>query len=225
LSPIAWISLAVAISSALWIGWDELHRPQRMAIMNVVWPVTALYFTVAGLIAYLRIGRVSGRTSRREGHHRAEAAENGIPFRQVAIATSHCGAGCAIADIVCDFATGAAGIKLFGSSLWAEYAIDLIAAWLLGIVFQYFSIRPMKDLGPGQAMVAAIKADTLSILAYQIGMYAWMALAYFVLFPHPHLTAFDPRSWLMMQVAMICGFMTSLPMNWWLLRIGLKEKM
>ena len=29
----------------------------------------------------------------------------------------------------------------------------------------------------------------------------------------------------MMQIAMLCGFATAYPVNWWLLRIGLKEKM
>jgi hypothetical protein len=29
----------------------------------------------------------------------------------------------------------------------------------------------------------------------------------------------------MMQIAMLCGFVTSYPVNWWLLRAGLKEKM
>jgi hypothetical protein len=31
--------------------------------------------------------------------------------------------------------------------------------------------------------------------------------------------------WSTMQVAMIFGFLTSYPVNWWLLRAGLKEKM
>jgi len=94
-----------------------------------------------------------------------------------------------------------------------------------GIVFQYFSIKPMRNLGPMERIVAAIKADTLSILAFQVGMYAWMALVYFVLFPEQHLKPFDPRYWLMMQIGMICGFATSYPMNWWLIRTGLKEAM
>jgi len=29
----------------------------------------------------------------------------------------------------------------------------------------------------------------------------------------------------MMQIAMLCGFVTSYPVNWWLLRSGVKEKM
>jgi hypothetical protein len=155
----------------------------------------------------------------------AEAKHAPPTLSQVAVGTSHCGAGCMLADVGAEFAIAAAGLTLFGSVLWAEYTIDFAAAWALGIVFQYFAIKPMRDLSPGQAIVAAIKADTLSILAFQVGMYAWMALVFFKLFPRPHLTPFHPGYWLMMQVAMICGYATSLPMNWWLIRAGLKEKM
>jgi uncharacterized protein DUF4396 len=31
--------------------------------------------------------------------------------------------------------------------------------------------------------------------------------------------------WFMMQIAMMVGFMTSYPVNWWLIRSGLKERM
>lgn len=36
-----------------------------------------------------------------------------------------------------------------------------------------------------------------------------MALVFFKLFPHPHLTPFQPEYWLMMQVAMIIGYGTA----------------
>jgi hypothetical protein len=145
---------------------------------------------------------------------------------EVAVGTSHCGAGCMIADVVSEFWIAAAGITLLGSALWAGFVIDFAAAWALGIVFQYWAIKPMREgISVGAAIVAAIKADTLSIVAFQMGMYAWMALVYFKLFRAPHLTAFDPRYWLMMQVAMVCGFATSLPMNRLLIGMGLKEKM
>jgi hypothetical protein len=35
----------------------------------------------------------------------------------------------------------------------------------------------------------------------------------------------SPEFWFMMQIAMIFGFMTSYPVNWWLLKSGLKERM
>ena len=31
--------------------------------------------------------------------------------------------------------------------------------------------------------------------------------------------------WFMMQLAMVCGLVTAYPVNWWLIRKGLKEKM
>jgi hypothetical protein len=58
-----------------------------------------------------------------------------------------------------------------------------------------------------------------------VGMYGWMLLVHFRLFPQIHLRPDEAVYWLMMQVAMICGFVTSIPMNWWLLKIGWKESM
>lgn len=226
-ATIAWVSIAVAFACALWMAADEVRNPRAMGIMNIVWPVTALYFSVFAVWAYYRLGRKKTKRAMREHSmsHEPDQDKSGPTADQIAVGTSHCGAGCMVADVVCEFSIAAAGITLLGSVLWAEYTIDFAAAWTLGIAFQYFSIQPMRHLPMGQAIVAAIKADTLSILAFQTGMYAWMALVFFVLFPHPHLTAFQPQYWLMMQIAMICGYATSFPMNRWLIRAGLKEAM
>lgn len=35
----------------------------------------------------------------------------------------------------------------------------------------------------------------------------------------------NPAFWLFLQIAMACGFLTSYPVNWWLVRSGVKEKM
>ena len=76
----------------------------------------------------------------------------------------------------------------------------------------------------GQGIWAAVKADTLSLTAWQVGMSCWMAVVVFLIFGH-ELEKTDPVFWFMMQVAMLCGFLTTCPVNWWLLRAGLKEKM
>jgi hypothetical protein len=234
MTTVAWASIAVALGCALFIAVDEVRRPQQMGIMNLVWPVTALYFSVFGLWAYLRLGSKKTKAAMAQSHRGDHDKRSGHGDRkhaptlaQVAEGTSHCGAGCMIADVGTEFAIAAAGITLFGSMLWTEYILDFVVAWALGIAFQYFAIKPMRhDLSPGQAILVAIRADTLSILAFQVGMYLFMALVYFRLFPAPHhLTPFDPRYWLMMQIAMICGFATSFPMNRLLIGMGLKEAM
>ncbi len=230
METIAWISIAVAVACSLWITADEFRHPQSMKVMNIVWPVTALYFSVFAVWAYYRLGRKKANSaSSSNGKMPMPAAQSeqvkSPTASQVAVGTSHCGAGCMVADVFCEFGIAAATITFLGSVLWAEYAIDLAAAWALGIVFQYFAIKPMGNFTVRQAIVAAIKADTLSILAFQVGMYSWMALVFFKLFPDPHLTALQPQYWLMMQVAMIVGYGTAFPMNWWLIKTGLKEAM
>ena len=231
LETVAWISIVVAFACALWITLDEIRNPQAMAVMNVVWPITALYFSIFAVWAYYLVGRkktkaaMSGSSKGSMSDACHSNSTTAPTFEQVAVGASHCGAGCMVADVFCEFGIAAAGIMLLGSVLWTEYLIDFAAAWGVGIAFQYFAIKPMRDLSAGQAIVAAIKADTLSILAFQIGMYAWMALVFFKFFPHPHLTPLQPQYWLMMQIAMIFGYATALPMNWWLIRIGVKEAM
>jgi Domain of unknown function (DUF4396) len=227
LETIGWVSIGVAVACALWIAVETARKPQAMGVMNIVWPVSALYFSVVAVWAYYRWGRAKTKEAMGTMHHHGghEAGHHGPTWGQVAVGTSHCGAGCMLADVACDFAIGALGITLLGASLYAEYAIDLVAAWALGIVFQYLAIKPMGNLSVGEALAAAVKADTLSILSFQVGMYAWMAVVYFMLFPRPHLTPFEPQYWLMMQIAMICGFATAFPVNAWLIRSGIKEAM
>jgi hypothetical protein len=229
MEAIAWASICVAFACALLIAVDEIRHPQRMNVMNVVWPVTALYFSVFAVWAYCLVGRKQARAASSGGTGKHKHKDGGGAMSptawQVAVGTSYCGAGCMIADVLCEFGIAAAGLSLLGSVLWAEFAIDLAAAWALGIVFQYLAIKPMRTLTVPQAIIAAIKADTLSIFAFQVGMYAWMAAVFFKFFPQPHLTAFQPQYWLMMQLAMTCGYATAFPMNWWLIKTGLKEAM
>ncbi len=86
----------------------------------------------------------------------------------------------------------------------------------------------MRNLSLGRGIIAAGKADTLSLTAWQIGMYGFMAFANFVIFRKwigARLQTDTGVFWFMMQIAMLCGFATAYPVNWWLLRAGIKEPM
>ncbi len=221
---LAWISLLVAFVCAIVIAIDEFRHPQHMWIMNLVWPITALYFSVFAVWAYFRLGKKATHGAM-QGMKMDHASMTSPTWQQTAVATSHCGAGCTVGDIIAEFSLFAAGATLFGSTLYASFAADLFLAWLLGIIFQYFSIKPMRNLTASQALIAALKADTLSIIAFEVGLFGWMALTYFVFFPSPHLEPVSPVYWFMMQIGMVVGYFTSYPMNHFLVRWGLKEAM
>ena len=113
--------------------------------------------------------------------------------------------------------------------MFAVWVLDYVFAYAFGIVFQYFTIAPMRGLGVWQGIWQAVKADTLSLTAWQIGMYGFMASPRCFcsggLIGDAGSRSTSAEFWFMMQIAMLCGFATAYPVNWWLLRTGMKEKM
>jgi len=71
---------------------------------------------------------------------------------------------------------------------------------------------------------SVLGADTLSLTAFEVGLFGWMAIMNRMLFS-PHLQPNQPTYWFMMQIGMLIGYATSYPMNWWLIRRGIKEAM
>jgi hypothetical protein len=227
LTILAWVSLGLAIVCALVITGDILSgRRQQMWIMNLVWPITALYAGPLALWAYFRIGRLSTRQRMHEARRRSEPPPaKRKPFWQtVGLAATHCGSGCTLGDIAAESLLIMIPLTLLGRTIFASWTVDLMAAFLFGIAFQYFTIAPMRHLSPAQGLVAALKADALSLTAWQIGMYGWMAVVTFLIFGH-ELSKTSPVFWFMMQIAMLVGFLTSYPVNWWLVKAGIKERM
>jgi hypothetical protein len=289
LTTIAWIYLGICFASGGLIACDIAfgHRRQPMGVMNLVYPITALYFGPFALAFYWRWGRAplaalaasirasaGGRpyqmemaAARDSAHHRrgeppasdevlgrfrrydgdkgdgsykrddgdkgdegdkAAAPAGPAKPRWVTMATevSHCGSGCALGDVISEFLIFALALTLAGSTLFAEYLGDYIFALAFGIAFQYFAIAPMRGLGVRDGLKAAAKADVMSLTAFEVGLFGWMAVMAFVLFPAPgQLMPNSAAFWLLMQVGMMIGFLTSWPANVWLVNRGIKVPM
>jgi hypothetical protein len=208
---IASLIVCVACAAAIAIHIAMGHG-QQMWIMNVVWPLTALYFGPVALWYYFAYGRLP----REKRHHLAF-------WHKVALGTTHCGAGCALGDFIGEWMVFAGGLSIAHSVLLANYAVDFGFAYGVGVMFQYYAIAPMRGIHGWPGIKAAMKADTVSLVAFEVGMFAFMAISHraFV----PPLMPDSPIYWFMMQVAMGIGFATSFPANWWLIRRGWKEEM
>jgi hypothetical protein len=237
---ISWAMLALGFASALAILVDELvlgHR-QHMAVMNLVHPITALYWGPVWLWAYCTHGRKGShayaraeaeRLLRESGDPHAEAAElreraessDDLRPWHVANAVSHCGAGCTLGDIAAEWLVLTLGIAWFGKwsghTLPEELLLDFLFAWSFGIAFQYFT-------GAG-TILGAIRVDTASIVAFQAGLFGWMAIVMLVIWPHHGIRIDSAGFWFQMQVGMILGYATAWPVNRLLVRRGIKEKM
>ena len=233
------VALILGLASAGVIVIDESRHPQRMWIMNVVWPVVALFGTVLTIWAYLRYGRlvVKEAAGNAKSGNSEPPGTTETPFPvMVGKATLHCGSGCTLGDIGAEWlalafpsiAVWFGWHQFFHEKMFAVWVLDYIFAFMTGIAFQYFTIAPMRHLGMAEGVRAALKADALSLTAWQVGMYGFMAFANLYVFRHVLGVILEVDSvefWFMMQIAMLCGFLTSYPVNWWLLRSGIKEMM
>lgn len=234
---IAFLILGAACAAG--IAADVARHPQRMGIMDLVWPVTALFGTGATAWMYVRYGRLAAKQPGPAAHGDGKDGTGHalVPFPvMVAKGALHCGSGCCIGDICAEWlaffvpsvAVWFGWQHLFAEKMFAVWVLDFVFAFALGVAFQYFTIVPMRHLGRLEGIWQAVKADTLSLTAWQVGMYGFMAVAKFWLFGAllgAALDADSPEFWFMMQLAMLCGFVTSYPVNWWLLKAGVKEKM
>lgn len=147
-------------------------------------------------------------------------------WQSATLSTLHCGAGCTLADLIGEWLLFFFPIAIGGSLLAGSWVTDYLLALLIGIGFQYAAIRGMdRLLSRGEAVRRAAKADILSLTAWQVGMYGWMAVVIFVF----NSGIQPPRDtfyfWFMMQIAMGCGFLVALPVNVLLIRLGIKRGM
>ncbi len=156
--------LAFACSAIIMIDIVRGHW-QKMAIMNWVWPITAIWSGPMGLWAYFHFGRTSNqraqqekqpgsRSNRDQQHDEGPKSkdqlerEAGKPFWQITtVGDLHCAAGCTLGDFVGEWIVFLTGLVIAGSVLWSDYLLDFAMAYTAGIVFQYYAIAPRCERG------------------------------------------------------------------------------
>ncbi len=129
------------------IAVDVVRHPQHMWIMNVVWPVTALFGTVWIIWQYFAYGRLATPAKM----HMAMQRKQETPFPiMVANGALHCGSGCTLGDILAEwlvFAVPAVAVafgyqSIFNDKIFAVWIVDYIFAYAFGI---FFSTSPLPQ--------------------------------------------------------------------------------
>ncbi|WP_226572859.1 DUF4396 domain-containing protein [Mangrovibacter yixingensis] len=210
-----------SLCTALGIAWDIRHHPQHMKIMSVTWPVTGLYMPVFGWFVWQALGT----RQHDHNHHSYHFSRlHRVSWRDACISATHCGAGCVIGDIIAVPFAALTEVTLAGSKFFGHTLVSFVAAFFLGILFQYLPVREMGERSRIRALIKAIKADTISLLVFQAGMFICLWF-----FRRGDLnSAPDTGSvtfWGQMVVAMFTGYAISVPANYLLLKRGIKHAM
>ena len=158
-----------------------------------------------------------------EGGSHAHHDSEGAMFATVTVGVCHCGAGCVLGDIVGQWLVYGTNATIGSPArlLWTVYPVDFGFAFAFRIVFQYFSIAPMAGEYSPKVLYRALKADALSLIFFQMGLFGWMAILQIPIFDW-RLQTETVTYWCMMQIGMFIGHWTSVPINWWLINTGVK---
>jgi Domain of unknown function (DUF4396) len=129
----------------------------------------------------------------------------------------HCLAGDATGIVI-----AAAIVPAFGLPNGVDLVIEYVSAFVVGLlVFQALMMRGMYG---GDYLLAVRKtffAETVSMNAVMVGMIpAMVVLMHRVPSARSRTT---PEFWFVMGLATIAGGFTAYPINWWLVRSGLKH--
>ena len=181
-----------------------------MWIMNLVWPITAFYAGPLALWGYFTArpafhqpGRRKQGTRRRvRREKRNRSGKWWLWARRIAAAA----APWAISSRNGRFSFFRS--PFLGKKIFAAWVVDYILAFGFGIVFQYFTIAPMRDLCSGKESKRPkpiLVADGLA------DRHVWLDGDRDVRIFRHEIPKTDPLFWFMMQIAMLAGFLTSYP--------------
>jgi Domain of unknown function (DUF4396) len=211
---LSWTMLVVGFVSAASVVVDDLVRGYRQPIrlMELVWPVTALYFGPAAIVAYGKWGRPQSRRWRERYGNPPKISQNGA----VVIHLSHCGCHCTIGAIIATATVFAVGFKIAGDTLWPEFIGDYLAAVAVGITFRYGYESHAGVSRVWAAIRTFGRADLLPVSAFEFALFVVLAPVDQLVFPEA-LRPNNPVFWFILQVGLVIGFFAAWPVSSWLM--------
>jgi hypothetical protein len=197
--------------SVAYIAYDLFTRTPEMKVMKWGWVLVALYTGPVALAVYWFSCREPA-----PGTHETFVAPL---WKQSVGSTIHCLAGDATGIIV------AASITL---ALKLPTGVDSMVEYGAGfgfglLVFQALFMKDVLGGTYGQAVRKTWLAEWLSMNAVMSGMIPVM-----IILMSRHMRAMEPSSgrfWAVMSLACLVGAVLAYPINWWLVKHGLKHGM
>jgi hypothetical protein len=140
-------------------------------------------------------------------------------WRQVLGSTMHCVAGDGVGILA-----GAVIASLFQLPKVADIALEYALGFGFGwSVFQALFMRDMVGGSYMRALSSTFFPELLSMNCLMAGMVPVMTLA-MKSAPASHIPS-EPAFWFIMSMALLVGFITAYPMNWWLVSRHMKHGM
>jgi len=210
---VLWVWFALTALAVAGVAYDQFKAGPEQKVNSVAmktmrwgWVLITLYTGIFALIAYWFL-------------HRTSVEETLEPplWEQTVESTIHCVAGDATGILVATVVTIWLGLPM---SL--EVTIEYAAGFAVGLfVFQALCMMPSADVSYWRTVKSTLLAQILSMNVLMAGMIPVM-----VIVMSRDMKAMEPSSvrfWGTMSLALIVGTVMTYPVNWWLVRCGLKH--
>jgi manganese oxidase len=217
--PLAWIDVvllgwfALTALSVIYVVYDLFVRGNPdFAVMKWGWVLVTLYMGPLAAGLYILSDKEP-----RPGTH----PEFIKPlWKQAVGSTIHCVAGDATGIILAATITA-----ILGFPMWVDLIVEYAAGFAFGLlIFQALFMKNMMGGSYLGALRMSFLPEWLSMNAMMAGMFPTMV----VLMMGRDMRAMDPSEllyWGTMSAGVIVGFFTALPVNAWLVGVGLKHGM
>lgn len=211
-----WIWFALTALAVACVAYDQFkggreEKSLAMKTMRWGWVLITLYTGVFGLVIYWFLHRAFARET-------PEPSEPPL-WEQSVESTIHCVAGDATGILLAAVVTIWLGLPM-NLEVMVEYA----AGFAVGLfVFQALCMKPSLGGSYWRAVKSTLLAETLSMNALMAGMIPVM-----VILMSRDMSAMEPSSlrfWGTMALAFVVGTLMTYPVNWWLVKRGLKHGM
>lgn len=206
-----WVWFALTAFSVIFVAYDLFTRTPEMRVMKWGWLLVTLYAGPIALIIYWFSCREPA-----PGTHEKFISPL---WKQSVGSTIHCLAGDATGVIV-----AAAITSLLGLPMGMDAVVEYAAGFAFGLfVFQALFMKDMLGGNYWQAVRGTWLAEWLSMNAVMAGMVPVMIVL--MTRDMQAMEPTSPRFWGIMSVATLVGAVLAFPINWWLVKNGLKHGM
>ena len=216
---LSWATLVLGLASAAVIVVDSFIGGNRQPakVMELVWPVTALYFGPAAIMAYRKWGRPqSPRWRQRHGNPPKKPRHAAVVF-----GLCHCLAHCTLGAIIATVIIFGLGIGTADETLRPLYIGDYAGAVAVGVAFRYATEAHTGGRRVWAAIRSVAREDLLTVSAVELTLFIWIALVEHLVFPEALLPS-SPVFWLFHQIGLIIGFFAAWPATSWLIHRGIR---
>lgn len=193
--------LATVAASLAVLAHDLWRRnPEIAPLMKSVWLLTVLYSGLLGLAIYWTTGR-------------KQIANDGM-LRRAARSTAHCYSGCGMGEII--GVVIAAGVLSLAT--WGVASVTFALAYVFGFALT-FGPLVQEGVPAGQAFSDAFYSESASIVVMEA-----VAITVDILLAGAA-TIGQALFWASLGVSLTCGLLAAYPVNYLLIRWGVKEGM